>query len=65
MGLSPVLPAGKRQKDHTGKALPRGRRTVEQGRGPRASLTRGWLMEVSRGSLKTWGEGSRGVGCSV
>lgn len=32
MGLSPVLPAGKRQKDHTGKALPRGRRTVEQGR---------------------------------
>ena len=32
MGLSLVLPGGKSQKDHTGKALPRGRRTVEQGR---------------------------------
>ena len=37
----------------------------EQGEFEDVGGMRGWLMEVSRGSLKTWGEGSRGVGCSV
>ena len=32
VGLSLVLPGGKSRKDHTGKALPRGRRQWSKGR---------------------------------
>ena len=37
----------------------------EQGEFEDVRGMRGWLTGVSRGSLKTWGEGGRGVGCSV